>query len=163
MVFAKEFLSAWNYANKKNLVYGTEMTVNFDEKVKIYCRSCLPAPQFTPDGYVSSCDMVNNKKSFLAQVFPELIFGSYDKKRNKIYYNLKHINKIKSRNIDNLKQCKKCPVLEYCAGGCIGVAMAKSLDFYGINKEYCPVVRYLYNNMKEVVNKGYDKNIPIHP
>ena len=48
MNYADEFLKAWRYARKKNMVYGSEMTVNFDEEVEIYCRSCIPAPQFTP-------------------------------------------------------------------------------------------------------------------
>ena len=163
MEFADEFLRAWQYARRKNMVYGTEVTVNFDEETEIYCRSCLPAPQFTPDGYVSSCDMVNTGNSFLAQLFPELIFGYYDKKAGRIHYNREHKNKIKSRNIYNLKDCQGCEALKHCAGGCIGLAMSASLDFYGKNKKYCALTKYLYKRMQSAVNTGYDKNIPIHP
>lgn len=163
MQYADEFLKAYKYAKRNNIVYGNEMTVNFDEEVEIYCRSCIPAPQFTPDGYVSSCDMVNNKDGFLPQLFPELIFGEYNKKENKIYYNQNHIDKIKSRNIYNLKDCQGCVALKHCAGGCIGLAMSSSFDFYGKNEKYCAVTKYLFGKMSDVINRGYDKKIPIHP
>jgi radical SAM protein with 4Fe4S-binding SPASM domain len=161
--FADKFLEAWAYAREKNIFYGTEFTVNFDEEVDIYCRSCLPAPQFTPDGYVSSCDMINNKEGFLPTVFPELLFGYYNKEENNIYYNNQSIEKIKSRNIYNLKDCQGCEALKHCAGGCIGVAIASSLDFYGKNKEYCAITKYLFKRMPEIINTGYNKDIPIHP
>ncbi|OGF25568.1 hypothetical protein A2331_01745 [Candidatus Falkowbacteria bacterium RIFOXYB2_FULL_34_18] len=163
MHYAKEFLKAWKYARQKSMTYGNEMTVNFDEEVEIYCRSCIPAPQFTPDGYVSSCDMVNNKDGFLPKLFPELIFGEYNKKENKIYYNQYHIKKLQSRNVYNLKDCRNCIVLKHCAGGCIGIAMSASFDFYGKHDKYCAVTKYLFKKMSEIVNNGYDKNIPIHP
>ncbi|MHA1661075.1 MAG: radical SAM protein [Promethearchaeota archaeon] len=163
MHYADEFLKAWKYAREKKLVYGSEMTVNFDEEVNIYCRSCLPAPQFTPDGYVSSCDMVNNKDGFLPKLFPELIFGKYNKKENKIYYNQDHISKLKSRNIHNLKDCQSCEALKHCAGGCMGIAISSSLNFYGKDDKYCAVTKYLFKRMSEMVNIGYNKNIPIHP
>jgi radical SAM protein with 4Fe4S-binding SPASM domain len=162
-IYADEFLRTWEYARKKNMIYGNEMTVNFDEEVEIYCRSCIPAPQFTPDSYVSSCDMVNNKDSFLVKLFPELIFGKYNKKENKIYYNQKNIKKIKSRNIYNLKDCQNCSALKHCAGGCIGIAMSSSFDFYGKNDEYCKVTKYLFKKMSDIINKGYNEKIPIHP
>jgi radical SAM protein with 4Fe4S-binding SPASM domain len=161
--FADKFLEAWAYARKRNIFYGTEFTVNFDEEVEIYCRSCLPAPQFTPDGYVSSCDMVNNKDGFLPTLFPELLFGYYNKEENKIYYNNKNIEEIKSRNIYNLKDCQGCEALKHCAGGCIGVAIALSLDFYGKNEDYCAITKYLFKRMPEIINVGYNKDIPIHP
>lgn len=163
MRFAREFLKAWSYARRRGLPYGTEFIVNFDEETEVYCRSCLPAPQFTPDGHVSSCDMVNTKDGFLPQLFPDLIFGRYDRTRDRIIYNQKHIEKIRSRNIHNLPQCQGCPALKHCAGGCIGIAMSASLDFYGINREYCAITRYLFARMRDIVNTGYDENIPIHP
>ena len=163
MLFAKEYLKAREYAKSKNLHYGTEFTVNFDEEVEVYFRSGIAAPQFTPDGYVSSCDMVNTKDGFLPNFFPELIFGYFNKEENKIYYNEKHIDKIKSRNIYNLKDCQGCVALKHCAGGCIGIAMASSFDFYGRHKEYCAITRYLFRNLKDEINKGYNADIPIHP
>jgi radical SAM protein with 4Fe4S-binding SPASM domain len=161
--FADKFLEAWKYAREKNFFYGTEFTVNFDEEVEIYCRSCLPAPQFTPDGYVSSCDMVNNKEGFLPNFFPELIFGYYNKEEKKIEYNQEHLEKIKSRNIYNLKDCQGCEALKHCAGGCIGIAIASSLDFYGKNNDYCAITKYLFKRMPELINTGYNPDIPIHP
>ena len=161
--FANSYLEALNYAKSKRIYYDTEFSVNFDEEVEVYCRSCLATPQFTPDGHVSSCDMVNTKDGFLPKYFPELIFGEYDKEKGKIIYNQKHIDKIKSRNIHNLHDCQSCEALKHCAGGCIGIAIASSLDFYGIHKEYCTVTKYLYKKLKSEINRGYDYKIPIHP
>jgi radical SAM protein with 4Fe4S-binding SPASM domain len=161
--FAKEYLKAWKYGKTKNLEYGTTFTVNFDEEVEIYCRSVRPTPEFTPDGFVSCCDMVNNGDSFLVKVFPELIFGHYNAEEKKIHYNEKHKEKIKTRNINNLTDCQGCEVLKHCAGGCIGIAMVSSVDFYGRHKEYCAVTKYLFKHMQEDVNVGYNPSIPIHP
>ncbi len=163
MDYANEFLKAREYAKVRNLPYESEFTVNFDEEVEVYCRSGLPAPQFTPDGFVSSCDMVNTEDGFLPKFFPELIFGYYNKDEKKNYYNEDHIEKIKSRNIYNLTDCKGCEALKHCAGGCIGIAIASSLDFYGRHKEYCTITKYLFRKLKEEVNRGYNSEIPIHP
>src|SRR3989339_806039 len=90
-------------------------------------------------------------------------FDEYNKKENKIYYNQYHIKKLQSRNVYNLKDCRNCIVLKHCAGGCIGIAMSASFDFYGKHDKYCAVTKYLFKKMSEIVNNGYDKNIPIHP
>jgi radical SAM protein with 4Fe4S-binding SPASM domain len=161
--FANEFLETWRYARDQGLHYGTVFTVNFDEEVEIYCRSCLPAPQFTPDGYVSCCDMAFDEDSFLANVFPELFFGKYIKEENRIEYYQDRIEKIRTRNIRNLPECQGCRVLKHCAGGCIGSGMLYSGDFYGINKQHCSVTRYLFDRMDEAIEVGYDPNVPLHP
>ncbi len=161
--FAKRLIESWRYADSRGVQYGSEFIVNFDEEVEIYCRSCLPAPEFTPDGYVTCCDMACDADSFMAKAFPAVLFGKYNKEENRIDYDQEKIEKIRSRNIYNLKDCQGCMALKHCAGGCIGSGMVYSGDFYGVNKEYCAVVKYLYKKMPELINVGYDENVLIHP
>lgn len=161
--FADQFLETREYASKLGIYYGTIFMVNFDEEVEINCRALLPAPHLTPDGFVSCCDMVNSGEGFFPELFPELIYGQYDKESHGIRYDEDRKEKIRSRNIHNLKACQGCEALRHCAGGCIGSAMMTSGEFLGINSEYCKVTKYLLKRLPDAVNIGYNPNIPLHP
>ena len=58
--YLRNYLDAYDYAKKKGLFWGSFLTINFDGESSYHCRCCDPlsAPHLTPDGYVSSCDMV---------------------------------------------------------------------------------------------------------
>jgi radical SAM protein with 4Fe4S-binding SPASM domain len=157
--FADEFLKAREYAEKIGIYYGTIFMINFDEEVEINCRSLLPAPHLTIDGYISCCDMMNNGDGLL----PDLIYGKYNPETQKITYYQDKIDKIRTRNIHHLPDCQQCEVLKHCAGGCIGSAIMASWDFYGINPDYCKVTKYLFKHLPHIVNIGYNKDIPLHP
>ncbi len=159
LYFADKFLEAREYAEEIGLYYGTIFTVNFDEEVEINCRALLPAPHLTHDGFVSCCDMMNSGDG----VFTDLIYGKYDPNTQEIVYYPEKIEKIRTRNIHNLKKCGDCEVLKHCAGGCIGSSILTSRDFYGINPEYCKVTKYLFKHLSNIVNIGYNKDIPLHP
>jgi radical SAM protein with 4Fe4S-binding SPASM domain len=163
MHFADKFIEAREYADKIGVYYGTIFMINFDEEVEINCRALLPAPHLTTDGFVSCCDMSNTGDGFFSELFPELIYGEYDKEAGKIHYYQDRIEKIRSRNIYNLETCRDCKALKHCAGGCIGSAMMTSGDFYGINPDYCKVTKYLFKRLPHLVNVGYNKDLPLHP
>lgn len=163
MNFANKFIEAWEYAKSVGMPYGSEFTANFDEATTVYCRAMLAAPTFSTDGCVTTCDMVNTEKGLLARLFPYLIIGKYDASSERIDYFPDHIEKVKTRNIENLEDCQKCPALEFCAGGCLGPALAYSRDFYGVNKQYCAVTKYLFKQMPQVINTGYNPDVPEHP
>lgn len=154
MEYAKKFLEARKYANTKNIYYGSFFTINFDEKSKIFCRSCIPMPHLTVDGYVSCCDM-----GYVGKENNELIYGKYDVKNNKINYDIDKIKYIQNRTVDNLPQCRNCSVKYYCAGGCIGEAFNEKGSIYGIKEENCEAIRYLYQELK-----NEKVNVPVfHP
>lgn len=157
--FAQEYLQLINYAKERNVYYGTIFMINFDEEVEINCRALLPAPHLTPDGYVSCCDMMNNGEGILE----DLIYGKYIQEENRIEYDPQKIEKIQSRNIYNLPQCKNCEVLKHCAGGCVGSAILYSGSFYGINQMFCKTTKFLYKHMQEFINVGYNTALPLHP
>ncbi len=157
--FADKFIEAREYAEKKGIFYGSHYTFNFDEKVKVACRSLLPMPQLTYDGYVSSCDLAIDGKTPLQ----DLIYGIYNKKENKITYFPEKIKKIRSRSIHNLVDCQGCSILEHCAGGCAGTAIYESKNFYGKDNESCTLTKYLAKKLPFLINKGYNKSIPLYP
>ena len=144
MEYTKKYLEARKYDNKKNIYYGAFFTINFDEKSKIFCRSCIPMPHLTVDGYVSCCDM-----GYTGDENNVLIYGKYDKENNRIIYDKDKIKYIQNRTVDNLPECKDCPVKYYCAGGCIGEALNEKGSIYSIKEENCEAIRYLYDNLKD--------------
>jgi uncharacterized protein len=149
MKYAKEFLKAREHAEHKRMFYGSILSVNFDEKTMHACRACIPYPHLTIDGYVSACDMatdINNKG------MSSLIYGKYDKRKNKIIYNKEVTQKISLRTAPNMKLCQDCEVLYNCAGACVGEALNETGSIYGIKPEVCKAIKYLAKRMP--LNKG---------
>lgn len=140
MKFAMEYLKSLKTAEKFGITYLSFLNINFDEKVKVHCRACLPTPHVLNDGYISCCDMAY---SYNPVHMRDLIYGRYIYEENRIEYDRDKIKAIKERNIHNLRNCGDCEVLEHCAGGCIGESLNETGSFNGIRKEYCEAVRYL--------------------
>ncbi len=161
--FADKYLEAHDYARELGIFYGTIFMINFDEQVEINCRSLLPAPHLTPDGWVSCCDMANNRQGFFPSMFPEVLYGRWDPEAGVIHYDQDKIDKLRSRTVHNIPACQDCPAAQHCAGGCIGAGMMRSRDFYGVNEEFCEVTRYLFERMQPIVNIGWNPDLPFHP
>jgi len=153
--FIKYFVEAYKYAEKLGIHYGNFFTVNFDEPCNYACRSCLPMPQLTSDGYVSGCDLAYSGKTQLS----EFIFGKYNKINNKIIYYPKKIDRIRQRNTQFIKECKNCKIKSNCGGGCAGLAYYATGNFLGIVKEFCKATKYLAKHIPR--NKGCVKHL--HP
>lgn len=147
MAYAEKFLAAKKYADTKGIFYGSFFTMNFDSPSNISCRSCIPAPHLTLDGYVSCCDMVysNNK-------YTEFIYGSFNFETKKIEYNQDKINYIRTRTVENLPECNDCDVKYYCAGGCLGEAIYEKGSIFKVKTENCEVIRFLAKELG--VNTG---------
>ena len=141
--YIKHFIQAWYEAEKMGVTYFNSFMVNFDEEVEYACRSCLPTPHLTTDGYVSACDL-----GFYGNTpLKHLIYGKYNKEKKVIEYWPDAIKKLRSRKCINMKSCKKCPVAKYCGGGCLGRAYHETRDFYGVIPEYCWATRYLAKHL----------------
>lgn len=150
-VFAEEFYKAYEYARGKGIFYGTMATMNFDEEVEIACRSLIPMPHLTPDGFVSGCEMCYEEGSPL-DVF---IYGKWNSGKNIIEYDKNKIEKIKSRNIYNLEGCSECKFLKNCAGSCAGETVNEVGDLYGRNDRLCKIIKYL--------GERIERNTKIYP
>lgn len=145
--YAREFLKAWEKAKELNIFYGSVLTMNFDEETDRHCRSCIPSPHLTTDGYVTNCDM-----GYLGHIFPEFVYGKWNPKTKKIEYLPRVVQLIRMRTVDNLEQCVDCEVKYHCAGGCFGEALNETGSFFGVKTDYCDAIRFLAKHMP--INEG---------
>ncbi len=139
MKFADGFVRGWQRAQELGMFFGNSLIFNFDEPVRYACRTCLPTPQLTTDGYVSACDLGLYGDSPLS----DLIYGKYDEENDRIIYDDEKIKRLRTRSIENMKRCMKCEVRQNCAGQCVGRAYHQTGDMFGTIPEYCRAIRYL--------------------
>lgn len=145
MEYAKEFIKAKEFADKNGIVYGSILTCNFDKKITYNCRACIPVPHLTTDGYVSACDMaLYGKDENPMSVF---IYGKWDKENNKIIYDEKKIENLRSRNADNMPGCKNCSAKYHCAGYCLGEVTNETGNMFGRKRRVCGPIRFLLKNL----------------
>jgi radical SAM protein with 4Fe4S-binding SPASM domain len=145
--FAQEFVPAFYHAQKNGQFYQTHLMVNFDEEVDSYCRACTTpvCPQLTSDGHVSCCDWACFGEKYLTGVLQDLVYGKWDKEKKEIVYNDERKANIEARNVKNLVEgdCKGCPIVKHCAGGCIGKVMVRSGGLHKMDPNWCAATRYL--------------------
>lgn len=151
--FAQEFVPAFYHAQEKGQFYQTHLMVNFDEEVDCYCRACTTpvCPQLTSDGYVSCCDWACFGEKYLTGVLQDLIYGKWDKGSKQIVYFPEKKKAIEDRNVEHLSQgdCKGCPVVRHCAGGCIGKVMVRSGGLHKMDPNWCQATRYLAEHIPQ--------------
>ncbi|MBF0383782.1 MAG: radical SAM protein [Magnetococcales bacterium] len=128
----------------EGLFVGNFLTINFDEKTSIYCRSCLPCPQLTVDGYISACDKAPLGSDAR---FDSMIFGKWDAKNQLINLYQDKIDYLKSRKVENMEPCKECAISKNCGGGCLGEMNFYKGDIFVVNKEYCEAIKLLASNI----------------
>lgn len=147
--FAENFLDAHNEAKKQGIFYNCLYIANFDEKTRHACRSCIPYPQLTTDGYVACCDYGQFGPEYSPGVFQQLIYGKYIPEEDIIIYDEDKISKIRSRCVENLIKgpCHDCEYIHYCAGGCLGETINETGDIMGLHKKNCIVTKYLAKRM----------------
>lgn len=142
MHFARKFIEAREFAKKLGVFYESNFTTNFDGKTCYNCRSCLPMPHLTMDGYVSACEMCMSGAD--AGHMDAFIYGKYDREHNRIVYDRKKIEVLQSRTVDNLPDCRDCIAREHCAGFCLGETLNENRDLFKIKKAVCEPLRYIY-------------------
>lgn len=147
--YAEHFLEARRYAIERGVFYGSILTANFDEETEYFCRSCIPYPHLTIDGYVSACDMAFCDTD---SAMKDLIYGRYISEEDRIEYDQEKIKLIKSRSAQNMPHCQNCPALKNCAGACLGEALNETGSIFGIKPHVCEVIRYLAKRMP--LNQG---------
>lgn len=149
--FAQEFVPAFFYAQEIGMFYQTHLMVNFDEEVDCYCRACTTpvCPQLTSDGYVSCCDWACFGEKYLNGVLSQLIYGKWDREKKEIVYFPERKADIERRNVEHLAEgdCKDCPILRNCAGGCIGKVMVRSNGLHKMDPNWCQATRYLADHL----------------
>lgn len=156
MDYAYSFLDGWDHAQRLGVFYGNSFMVNFDEEVHICCRSCIPAPHLTTDGYVSACDLGYYGNTALK----DLIYGKWDSNSKKIIYFPEKIMKLRSRNTETMARlgCRNCEVLAHCSGGCMGRAYHETGDMFGLLSDYCLLTKFLWEHLPRGIKIEY-----LHP
>jgi len=151
--FAENFLKTHNAAKKLGIFYNTLYITNFDEKTRHACRSTIPYPQLTTDGYVSCCDFGLFGPKYSSEALQQLIYGKYNEKNNVINYDEEKIYKIRSRCAENLEKtiCKECEYLCHCSGGCLGQVVNETGNIMGLHEKNCKITKYLAKRM--ILNK----------
>lgn len=151
--FSQHFVPAFYHAQKTGVFYQTHLMVNFDEEVSCYCRACTKpvCPQLTSDGYVSCCDWASFGPEYLNDVLQQCVYGKWDKEQKRIVYFEDRKDRIETRDVEHLSRgdCKDCPVLKHCAGGCIGKVMVRSQDLHRMDPNWCTAVRYLAEHIPQ--------------
>ena len=161
MHFAVKFVEAHRYADKKGTFYESNFTTNFDGETDRNCRSCVPMPHITTDGYVSACEMASvGKDPGHMDVF---IYGKYDKENNKIIYNYDRIRILQSRNLHNLPDCQLCIARKHCAGYCPGETQNENKNLFRIKDKVCIPLRYIYSEIGQDYKKHNGEFEHKHP
>lgn len=147
--FASNFLYTHNEAKKLGMFYNSLYICNFDEKTRHACRSLVPYPQLTTDGYVSCCDFAQFGPEYDPGPLQQLIYGKYISEEDRIVYDEAKISGIRSRCAENLEigPCQGCEFIYHCAGGCIGQVVNETGSIMGVHPRNCAVTRYLAKRM----------------
>lgn len=145
--YLRNYLDAYYYAKEKGLFWGSFLTINFDGESSYHCRCCDPlsAPHLTPDGYISSCDMVvlgsepYHMSPFIVGKWNDVdqCFDFYDDK----------IKALNERESTNIKHCEKCPAKLHCGGYCLGETVNETGKLDGQNAIKCTAVRFLFSKL----------------
>lgn len=145
MLFARQFLTASQYAYEKGVFYGSILTCNFNDIVNKHCRACLPVPHLTTDGFVSACDMAlfGKDKNHMSP----LIYGKWNEGTRTIEYDENKIRLLRSRTTENMSHCEVCTAKEHCGGYCLGEVLNETGDLFGRKKGVCGAIRYLNEHL----------------
>lgn len=159
MEFAKEFIKAREYAKTLGVFYESNYTSSFDGECVINCRSCIPLPHLTTDGYVSACEMALYGEN--AGHMDPFIYGRYDKESGSIEYDDRKIEILRNRVLQNMPdECMLCVARNHCAGYCPGEVLNETGSLFLIKRESCKPIRYLYMTIGDDYQHVYKNRHP---
>ena len=141
--YIEEYIAAYYYAKEKHVFWGSFLTCNFDGKSKYNCRSCLPMPHLTPDGFISACDMVTSGQR--AHHMEPFIIGKWDETTSQIRWYQNRIETLQSRSADNMPGCKNCVASEHCGGYCLGEVLNETGNMFGKKPHTCNAIVKLFH------------------
>jgi radical SAM protein with 4Fe4S-binding SPASM domain len=146
MEFARQFIPARKYAKERGVFYESNYTSSFDGECIINCRSCIPLPHLTTDGYVSACEMALFGKD--PKHMDPMIYGKYDKSTDTIQYYDDKIKDLQKRVLWEMPaDCQICVARNHCAGFCPGETLNETKSLFMIKDCVCKPIRYLYSRI----------------
>lgn len=142
--YVENYIKAYYYAKEKGVFWGSFLTINFDGESPYHCRCCSPlsAPHLTPDGYISSCDMVVlGAEPYHMDLF---IVGKWNEKTKSFDLKEDKIQVLNNRKSTEIAHCQRCPAKLHCGGYCLGETVNESGKLDGQNPIKCVAVRKLF-------------------
>lgn len=143
--YVDNYIEAKQYADSIGIFYGSFLTCNFDGKCRTHCRSCIPVPHFTPDGYISACDLVTFGEN--AGHMECFVYGKWNKEGNEFEVDNEKMRVLRGRTIDYMKHCSKCKVKEHCGGYCLGEVQNETGKLTGQKSHVCKAVNRLADSI----------------
>jgi len=143
--YIEAFIDAYRYAKDRDVCYRSFLMCNFDGKCTQHCRACTPVPHFTPDGFVSACDMVTFGNN--AHHMDCFVYGKWSDEKHQFIFDPEKIKKLQERSVSNMTHCLNCEVREYCGGYCLGEVTNETGNMYGQKPIVCDAIRRLYKEV----------------
>jgi radical SAM protein with 4Fe4S-binding SPASM domain len=139
--YVDTYIEATRYARDKGIFYGSFLTCNFDGKTNKHCRACTPVPHFTPDGYISACDLVTFGAN--PHHMDCFVYGKWNQATNgfDIYEDKK--SALQNRTTDNMDHCQYCSAKDNCGGYCLGEVANETGQLLGQKPHTCKAIRRL--------------------
>jgi radical SAM protein with 4Fe4S-binding SPASM domain len=139
--YVDTFIVARQYAEEMGVFYGSFLTCNFDGITNKHCRACTPVPHFTPDGYISACDLVTFGKN--AGHMDCFVYGKWDENQKCFLIDNKKVQALQNRTTENMVHCKGCEVRENCGGYCLGEVQNETGRLTGQKPKACKAIKRL--------------------
>jgi radical SAM protein with 4Fe4S-binding SPASM domain len=139
--YVDTFIEARQYADEMGVFYGSFLTCNFDGATNKHCRACTPVPHFTPDGYISACDLVTFGEN--AGHMDCFVYGKWIDSEKRFYIDTSKVEALQKRTTSNMKHCKGCDVRKYCGGYCLGEVQNETGSLTGQKPQACKAIKRL--------------------
>jgi radical SAM protein with 4Fe4S-binding SPASM domain len=144
--YVDNYIEAEQYAKNLGVFYGSFLVCNFDGETRQHCRACTPMPHFTPDGYISACDLVTFGKD--AHHMDCFVYGKWNPVTKTFELYDDKILALQTRTTDNMNHCTDCLAQKYCGGYCLGEIMNETGNLYGQKPNTCKAIRKLLSILK---------------
>jgi len=142
--FVDGFLKAKEFAEEFGMLLHSEF-LPLKARYSL-CGFCKPLVAITTDGFVSACWETTSKESGPQ----EFIYGKMAQKDP--VFDERALEKIKSRAVENMPECRECWLKWTCAGGCASHEFKESNDLMKPSKKRCKA-------KKKAVSKYLDYRI----
>lgn len=137
--YVDNYISAYQYAEKIGMFYGSFLTCNFDGTCNKHCRACTPVPHLTTDGYVSACDLVTFGQD--AGHMDCFVYGKWSEELQNYEYDNSKIKELQRRTTENMPHCSRCDVKEHCGGYCLGEVTNETGSLFGQKPITCKAIK----------------------
>ena len=143
--YVDNYIKAFYYAKERKIFFGSFLTCNFDGLCSKHCRTCIPVPHFTTDGYISACDLAIMGKN--ANHMDCFIYGKWNEEKEIFDIDSKKVKQLQNRSIENINHCMDCRAKKHCGGYCMAECMNETGSIKGQKVKTCHAIRRLFDEI----------------